>query len=309
MIGPVLLLLFLLASDLERLLALLLDANPWPIVLSLIFIFPFLFIKSWRWQRILAELAIDLPLRTATGLYTVGVYLGSITPGQSGDLMKAWYVRQRGYNTAPALLSVVIDRLCDLIVMALFATLGVVALGQLLPDRTLQTGLVLTMCTGIIGMTVVLAARRPRHWMLSSMLPRVLPARLHPSLERWQTQLATLDMHPKLIVPVSLASLLSAFFTFFRLWLLFLAAGIALPFSVIVGVSALIAVLQIVPISIAGVGVRDAVLIAVLTAPPYLYSQEQALSVSLLFLLLTLEHVVVGFIVSFWFPLVKEEKL
>jgi uncharacterized membrane protein YbhN (UPF0104 family) len=201
------------------------------------------------------------------------------------------------------MLSVVLDRLCDLLVMSAIAMLGIVALGRLLPIEGAQTLLVVLMGGGLVAVMALLTARRPRHWLLSVLLPRLLPGRLSASLQRWNEQFAALSLTPRLVVLVGVASLISAGFTFWRLWLLFVALDVVLPLSIVVGVSALIAVLQVLPISIGGVGVRDAVLIAVMTTAPYTYSQEQAISVSVLFLLLTLEHILAGFILSFWFPL------
>ncbi len=304
LIGPILLALFLLNSDVQQLGAILWQAHPWPIALSLLLMPPFLIIKAWRWQHIMRELALQPPpLVTTTNLYAVGVYLGAVTPGQSGDLIKAWYLRDRGQPLAPALLSVVLDRLCDLIVMALVAMLGVLALGQLLPNPALQTALVIAMGLGLAVLTVVLVAHGPRQWVLTRILPRLLPQKLQAALQRWNQQLATLSLHPRLLLPVGSASLLSAGFTFVRLWLLFVALEIHIPLSVVIGVSALIAILQVLPISIAGVGVRDAALLAVLL--PYGYTTEQAISLSALFLLLNIEHVLAGFVISFWYPIGK----
>lgn len=301
LIGPALFIGLLARSDLPAFWHLLLGADPLPILLSLALLPPFILIKSWRWQLLLHELDLHLPLPTAIALYTVGIYLGAVTPGQAGDLLKAWYIRQRGQPLAPALLSVVLDRLCDLLVMAILATLGILALGQLLPSRQLQIALIILMGVGLTILTVLLVARRPRHWLMTGLLPAILPTRLHASLQRWNTQFATLTMHPRLTFLVICASLVSAMFTFYRLWLLFVALDVFIPLYVVIGISALTAVVQVLPISIGGLGVRDAVLIAALL--PYGYSPEQAISVSTLFLLLTVEHVVVGFIVSFWFPL------
>lgn len=303
--GPALLLLFLYSSWREGQLGALFDnlirADLWPILWSLLLLPPFLVVKAWRWRRLLREMGLDLPLRTAVGLYMVGIFLGQTTPGQAGDLVKAWYLQERGQPLAPALLTVVLDRLFDLLVMSVLATLGVFALGQLLPSRALQTALVIAMGVGLVVLTVVLAVRGPRQWVLTRALPVVLPARLTESLRRWNSQLAALTWTPRLVVVITLASLISAFFTFYRLWLLFVALEVNVPLYIVVGVSALIAVLQVLPISIAGVGVRDAALIAVLM--PYGYTREQAIAVSALFLLINLQHILVGFIVSFWFPL------
>ncbi len=303
LLGPALLLLFLLNSDLKELGAILWSADPWPIIIALILMLPFLVVKAWRWQRILRELGLDLPLLAATNLYTVGIYLASITPGQSGDLIKAWYLKERGQSLAPALLSVVLDRLFDMIVMAILAVIGLISLGQLLPNPKLQAAAVALMIVGLVVMITFIGARGPRKWVLTYFLPAFLPQRLHTSLERWNNQLSTLALHPGLIIPCGVASLLSVFFTLYRLWLLFIALDVHIPFFSFVGASALTAILQVLPISIAGVGVRDAVLLAIVI--PYGYSQEQALSVSALFLFLTLQHILIGFIVSLWYPLGK----
>lgn len=303
LLGPALLVLFLWQSDLETLLTILLTADPWPIVWSLVLIFPFLLIKAWRWREIMRAMDMDVPLGTGTAVYTVGIYLGSVTPGQSGDFVKAWYLRERGYPLAPALLSVLLDRLCDLLIMALLSIIGIFALGQLLPSRQLQTLLVVGMLAGLLVLVVLLVFRGPRQWLLTRLLPTVLPARLHASLLRWSEQMAMLHPTPRLVALVLGASLISACFTFYRLWLLFVALDVFLPLAIVIGASALVAVVQVLPISFGGVGVRDAILIAVLTAPQYAYSTEQALAVSALFLLLTVEHILAGFLVSFWFPL------
>lgn len=304
LLGPALLIYFLTTINFRYLLDILRDANPWLILLSLALMPPFIWIKAWRWQRLLFDLGLELPLNTAACLYMVGLFLGSTTPGQAGDLVKAWYLRDRGQPLAPAMLSVVIDRLCDLLVMAVIAAMGIFAFRSLLPDPRLQTALVLLTGSGLVVVTGVLLARGPREWLLTKVLPPLLPERLRAALARWQTQFSTLTLRPRLLVAIGAASLISAFFTFLRLWLLFQALYLVnVPLLAVMGVSALIAVLQILPISIGGVGVRDGVLVAALGM--YGYNSAQALSLSLLFLLINIEHIVVGFIVSFWFPLGK----
>jgi len=303
LIGPALLLLFLVTADLNRLWEILRDAALWPIVVSLLLLPPFLIIKSYRWVRLLREMGLNLSLPTACALYMVGIFYGATTPGQAGDLLKAVYLRDRGQPVAPALLSVVLDRLCDLLVMAALATLGIFALGRLLPSRELQAALVVAMGASMIALTTFIVARGPRQWALTVALPRLAP-RLRDSLDRWNSQLASLHLRPALIGEIGLLSLGSAFFTFVRLWLLFLALGLVnVPLYVVVGTSALVAVLQVLPISIGGVGVREVVFIPVLAA--YGHEPEKAITLSALFLLINVEHIIVGFIVSLWFPLGK----
>lgn len=301
LIGPLLLVVFLFNSDTEKLFAILGSADPWLIGVALLYMYPFLLIKSWRWRNILLDLGLDVPLLTTLKLYLVGVYLGGVTPGQVGDLAKAWYLRSHhGHPFAPAALSVVVDRLFDMVLMVLLAIPGVLFLGHLLPSRELQTAMVVAIGAGLLVLLVFLMSRPKRQWLLLRVLPKILPARLHASLERVHTQLATLALRPRLVLLASIVSLIAIGFTFFRLWLLFLALNMPIPFYLVVSVTTLVSMLQILPVSIAGVGVRDALLIGVLL--PYGYSVEQALGVSALFLLLTLQHILGGFIVSLWNP-------
>lgn len=304
LLGPALLIYFLTTIEFDQLLTILSQAKLWPIVLALILMPPFIWIKSWRWQQILKDMQIELPLKTAIGLYTVGLFLGATTPGQAGDLVKAFYLRDRGAPLAPAMLSVVLDRLCDLLVMAIIASLSVFVFSQFLPDPRLQTALVVVSCFGILTATGLLLARTPREWILTSFMPRILPSKLSATLARWQEQFSTLTLRLPLVVTMLVSSLISAGFTFWRLWLLFLALGLdRVPLFTVMSVSALIAVVQVLPISFSGIGVRDGILVAALGF--YGYREELAISLSLLFLLLNIEHIVVGFITSFWFPLGK----
>ncbi|WP_298816689.1 lysylphosphatidylglycerol synthase transmembrane domain-containing protein [Chloroflexus sp.] len=301
LIGPALLIAFLATSDLNRLWEIVRSAAIVPILWSLALFPPFVIIKSWRWIQIMRAMNLVLDLPTACVLYIVGLFYGATTPGQAGDLLKAVYLRERGHPFAPALLSVVLDRLCDLIIMAALGAIGVFALGRLLPSRELQQAIVIVSGIGLVVVTVLLTARGPRSWALTVALPRIAP-RLRARLDHWNEQMHSLTLTPALIATVSGATLISASFTFLRLWLLFLALDLgAVPLPVVIGSSALIAVLQALPISIGGVGVRDVVLVATLAA--YGYSQEQALTLSALFLLINVEHIIIGFIVSLWFPI------
>ncbi|NTW01416.1 MAG: flippase-like domain-containing protein [Oscillochloris sp.] len=304
LLGPLLLIVFLTRSNLGELWLTISSASLWPIILSLVLMPPFVMIKSWRWVRILREMGLRIDLRTAVGLYTVGLFYGATTPGQAGDLLKAVYLRDQGQPLAPAMLSVVLDRLFDLLVMAALATLGIFALGALLPSRGLQMALVIAMGLGLMVLTVLLVAHTPRQWALTVVLPRLAP-HLKARLDRWNSQLGALSLRPGMLMTLGVASLISAGFTFIRLWLLFLALNLgAVPLYVVVGVSALIAVLQVLPVSVGGVGVREVVLIPVLAS--YNYSPEQAITLSALFLLINVEHILVGFIVSFWYPLGRQ---
>ncbi|HMO58931.1 MAG TPA: lysylphosphatidylglycerol synthase transmembrane domain-containing protein [Roseiflexaceae bacterium] len=304
LIGPALLIFFLWRSDVGAILTNLRELNLLPLLISLGLMPVFVAVKSWRWIMIMRELGMQPPsLGFASALYSIGLFVGGVTPGQSGDFIKAWYLKERGQQLTPGLFSIVIDRLFDFIVMAILALVGLIAFVDVFPSdmRTPLSVATISFATLIFALTPALMARRPRERIFGLLLP-LLPGRLRTPAERWRDQLAGLSMRPQLLGLLMLASVGSATSTVIRIWLLFVALPLAnVPPLAIIGSTALISILQALPISFAGVGVRDAILIAVLGR--YGYSAELAISLSTLFLLINIEHIIVGFLISLRYPL------
>jgi hypothetical protein len=121
-------------------------------------------------------------------------------------------------------------------------------------------------------------------------------------IARWGAQLGALSLRPALLAKLLLASVGSAAVTIVRIYLLFIAMSLTnIPSLAIISSTALIAILQALPISFAGIGVRDAILVLVLAR--YGYRTELALTLSAVFLLINIEHIIVGFLVSLRYPL------
>lgn len=306
LIGPAILAYFLLTTDLHKIIINLRGLRWAPFLLAL-GLYPVLVaVKAWRWNLLMRDLHMPAPrLGYSMILYMIGMFVGGATPGQSGDFIKAWYLRERGQPLAPALFSVLLDRLFDFLVMALLSVLGLIAFVHLFPlplrapIEVLTIGFAAVIALAIPG----LMARRPREW-LRRHGRRLAPRRLRAALERWHDQVATLDLRPGLMGGLLLASVCAATATMVRLWLLFRALNVAIPFLALVSSMGLISNLQSLPISFSGVGVRDAVLVPVLRS--FGYGADQALALSALILLINIENIVLGFLVSLRYPLGRE---
>lgn len=304
LIGPLLLIFFLWRSDPVALVANIRSLTLWPLFLSMALLPVFIVIKSWRWRLVMHELGMQPPSLSFTMiLYTIGLYVGGVTPGQSGDFIKGWYLRERGQQLAPALFSIVIDRLFDFAVMALLAVFGLIVMVDVFPlnmQAPLRTATI-AFAAAIFIMTPLLMARRPREFVFSWVIP-ILPSKIRAAVERIRDQFAVLSLRPGPLAGLLLASVGSAISTLVRVGLLYLTMPLdRIPLTAIIGSTALIAILQALPISFSGVGVRDAVLVALLQR--YGYSPEQALLLSAQFLIINLEHILLGFLVSLRYPL------
>ncbi len=90
------------------------------------------FTKVERWRNLLLSQGITYPRKLAWGAFLSSMYLGMVTPGRVGDGLRAHYLRSHlGTPYAVGIASVVVDRVCDLIVLGLLASIAVVYLGAL----------------------------------------------------------------------------------------------------------------------------------------------------------------------------------
>lgn len=303
LLGPAILAYFLVTTDLHRIASILRDVRWGPLVLSLALFAGVVVTKAWRWRRLIAALGMPTPtLGRAVTLFLIGQFAGAATPGQSGDFVRAWYLRERGSALSTALFSVLFDRLLDFLLLALVSLVGLLAFLDVFPPPLRPPILAATVGFTAVVVVVVpaLMARRSRRWLIER-LRRLAPASFAPRLERWQALLDALEVHPPLVVALLAATVAATAVVMVRVWLLFLALDVVVPWTLLVAAAALISILQTLPVSVAGVGVRDAVLVAALAR--HGYPPERALALSALFLVLVIEQMLLGFLVAMRHPL------
>ena len=295
LLGPAILGYFLATTDVGQIVAILRSTRWTPVLLSLALYPIFVLLKTWRWGLLIRSLSGHAPpLGTLMIMYMIGLFLGGATPGQAGDFLKAWYLRDRGHSLTSALFSIVLDRLFDFLIMGWVTLLGLSAVLGYFPPH-LQSPIRIVVIAGAAAFTLGLPAllARASRDRLVTLAIRLLPARWAAALARGRGEWSGLRLQPALLARLLVATLGSLTSTIVRLWLLFRAVDVTVPAAALVAAIGLIAILQTAPISFAGVGVRDAVLIAVLGA--FGYGAERALALSALFLLLNIEHMIIGF--------------
>lgn len=300
LLGPAILVYFLATTDFRALWQTLLRTDLWLLFLSVVLVFPFFVLKGWRWLLILRAGNMDLPLHEATALYTIGIFMGVVTPGQAGDAVKAWYLRKRGYPLSAGLASVVVDRLFDLGIMGLLATTGLYFFGDVLPGgRVLNAVIVVGVLAAVLGGLALSGSRRLRRLLFGQVLPRIMPRAIQQRID----SASGLHMTPRNLVVTGLVSVAGLAITFVRIYLLFLALDQPVPIGPFIPLIAVVAIVS--TVSPGGVGTRDLALalgLAAILGRPTEEVLPLALSLSLLLLFLNVVNVVIGFLVSLRYP-------
>jgi len=98
------------------------------LVFCFILIIPQVLIKSERWRFLLRLQGHRLKALDSFMIYMSATLFGSITPGRAGELAKVFYLKKQGMAVGRAFSSVVVDRVFDLYFLGLIASAGLLVL-------------------------------------------------------------------------------------------------------------------------------------------------------------------------------------
>lgn len=280
LIGLALLIFLLWQLDLRQVAQLLRQANPWLVALAVTLTVPLIWIKTVRWEIILRAQGVSYGGWSAFLAYFGSLFIGFLTPGRLGEFVKAFHVQRECDAPLPlAFSSVLADRLFDLIALLAVGALAVLSLSvagrpAVLGLATLAALLILPLLLflnpSVFGFFQRWIGRRGAlgAWLLGA--------------DGWLT-----EMHRSLrrLTPASLmasvALTMLAYGVFFgQNYLLAVALGLDVGFLTTTYAVALGSLITLLPISISGLGTREAVMIAYLGTAGV--SSEAALGFSLL---------------------------
>ncbi len=250
------------------------------------------YFKVLRWDVLLAARGYTYSrLRAWTSFLSSG-YVGLMTPGRVGDLLRTQYLRHDlGVPYADGLALLTIDRLCDLYVLLAFAGVGIVFFGAALTGdlaRVLWLGVAAT----ALGPLLLLMPGTLRK--VAGVIYRKLPG--EPDIAGFDRFLAGLKrqrLHH--IVRAVFWTVLAFAINYGQGYMLAVALGLDLGVFDVVCLLAVSSLLGLLPISISGLGVRE--LFFSLAFPLLGYSADAGVIYGLgVFFIIYVAAVAMGFI-------------
>ena len=211
-------------------------------------------LHTLRWLAVLHANASRLSFKTALEVVLIGHFFNQALPSSvGGDAMRIWCAYRAGLGFSAAANTVIVDRALTLFSLLLLTAVGMPWLFEIVTDPAARWALSTVILAGITGFTALLALRR---------LPQMI-ARWH--LARVLLELAGLARKTMSSVqfglPIILLSILS--FMGFAIIVFYLAHAMQLAVSLrdcVLLVPPVILV-TIVPVSIAGWGVREGAMV------------------------------------------------
>jgi uncharacterized protein (TIRG00374 family) len=283
--GPVLFLFILSRIDLTRT-AEMLRTVGLQFLLAAVALYPCLILlKTWRWQFLLRQQGIAYGLIPAFAAYNSALAAGYVTPGRLGEFVRALYLmKDKGIALGHAFSSVVLDRLLDLYLLVATAAIGAALFA--VPQHLVGLSLAVLVAAALGPLVVVLPSVSRRSIALfaraaSRLAPTTYKEELAQGLNGFQAGMEQL-LTVRLLVPFACTALAYAVF-YLQCYLVALALDLPLSCLYSSYSVSLASLLALLPVSISGLGVRDAAFVALFR--PANLTAEMAIGYSLLLLL------------------------
>lgn len=268
------------------------------LLLAALLIFPLLLLKSYRWYLLLRIQGLQYDFGLVCVDFVNGNYVGLITPGRLGELVRVAYLKEAAHTSyGQALSNVLFDRLLDL---GLTMTVGLVGLLVYRPSEVL-TALAVAALLPIAGvLAFVLFNRRSLEELLSRFYRLLVKQReedIRTFLRDFYAGLAQF-WHVRLVFPL-LVSIAAYSCIILQGYLLTLTAGFSVAVPYLAFCISTVVLASLLPFSISGVGIREATLIALLGAQNI--TAAHSLTFSLLFLAVSnLSGALIGLVGWHW---------
>lgn len=246
------------------------EASPIWFLVACAWTLPGTVIRAWRWRRILGALGHALPLGSSVRIHAAGSLAGAVTPGKVGDVAKAAFLPALGVPVGVGVTASLLDRALD--VLGLLVAAAAAAL--LLPGLPSSVLVVLVAWAAVLMLAVAALVRGPpgggasRASGAGEAGGRERIARVRETLWREWRRLSRALRRAGVVTwaALLLATALS--------WATYVAsvACCARSLEVEVGAAELVlavslaAAMSALPITVAGIGTRDAVYVVALSA-------------------------------------------
>ncbi|CAN5815881.1 lysylphosphatidylglycerol synthase transmembrane domain-containing protein [soil metagenome] len=240
------------------------NANPWLFLSGLIVYYGGFLLRVFRWRWMLTRAGLtpqhDVYLPGNNGLLKIMLlawFANCVVPAKLGDVYRGFLLKQRsGAPFTTTMGTIAAERLIDLVVLVvLLVSSGVVVFGRHFPSGA-STVLTYGGATVLAGVLAVVVA-----WLFRDSVLRRMPARFTGHFERLQQGFFVNLKSPWRSVLISIVVWSAEGFRFFFVaWSL----GSVLPMSTALFIALLSSMATVSPLSPAGLGVVEALVISIL---------------------------------------------
>jgi len=230
----------------------------------LFFILGFL-IRILKWKILVNSIGAEISFKVISKISTQGVFFGSITPGKLGEFWRAKYLaKETGVTGGKALYTTFIDRVVDLLVVVVISLVGMVVIYLKLSKTQNWPLLVAFILLLFIVFTCFFIRKKGIQKLCGTLIRFLIPSSLKEKTDSFLNEFY--QGFKNLNLSLFLTILALGFLYYFLIGPIFyyfitLALGISLPFWYLFLIIAMAWLVAIIPVTILGLGTREATFI------------------------------------------------
>jgi len=248
-----------------------------------------------RWWVICRRLHLKASLNQLYQIYYISWFLSALPFIGVAPVSKLLYLKDKKNPLSLSAISILVDKLCDIIGLLFFGLFALFYFPRIMP-QDLQPWLF-----GVAGLFIVIpltAVSKKNRLILKKLTKKYVSKKFKEFGNAVDNDLTLFmnDIDARFIAYIIFISVVIGLARSFVLYILSASLSINVSFGMIIACRALIGIVNIVPVSISGLGTRDAVLLLFL--PFAGVSQESAIALGLSAFLWTLLSKLTG--VIFW---------
>jgi len=290
-IGLILFLTLLIRLDYRQLFDILRRMNGWYLLIGFLLTAFELLFKAVKLQQVVSIFS-KYSFNNALLTYLIGLPYGAVTPGKVGDVVKLYTLKQKtGLQRTECIAIGFIERLLELIALVVLAVVGILALtGKLQKEQFIDlltiVGIILLGFILILNRRIVKMFLRPFFYLL---VPEHKRDKSRTFFNEFYQYVSKMLQNKGIMAFSLLLCILGWVASSIRTYYFARGLGIMeLSFILAVFVIPLIMLIELIPISVLGIGTRDYGLITLLILLGIPKEQVTASAVSLSFLMLVL---------------------
>ena len=270
-------------------------------LISVVIYILYFIIRVVKWDYLMRQEGIYYKFKDSLTMYFVGLYLGLTTPGRIGDFSKILYMRNDGYSTKKAFITVFLDRISDIFFLFLSGYLAMFVFYEYFMKEIYWISIFITLTIIIILIFFINKERSKRfiELVFNFLIPKNYKEKFKFSFSEFFEDLESINK--KVLFNTFLITIVSWVLVFICYYFVALSIGIEIPFLYLVACISISTIVTLLPISISGIGTRDAVIIMLFSFIGI--SKELAVSFSLIVLFYIILIAFIGLFCWFKKPL------
>ena len=239
-----------------------LSINPIYIIINLILVFIAIIPPIYKWRIILENQGVDISITNLLKIFLISTFYGNITPGKIGTFIRVYYLKDLikkplGFCSS----SILIDRMLDFLVLLLFAMAGILLISSnyMWLFWLLALGFVI-----FLVLFVFLINKDKNKFILRFIYKYFVPGRFKALAKENYLDFYEKIPKPRTLLYPMFLTIISWIFYYSLPYVFVIALGIKINYIYFVFLYALSTLITLIPISIAGLGTREASLIILL---------------------------------------------